>query len=245
MINCRVISMRYSQDRRQLIEKNLPENPQIKWAFFDGLTADDSDCISGDPAEQAEHYGRALTPQEIGCFRSHYHVLEWHAKHGDTEWLVIFEDDIWLDPDFDFNEIVAACDAHSIDSIRLYASAHMPAHVICKLSNFRHIIRFTSTPWGAQAYMFRRSGAQRFVQNVSRIIYPIDDELGRYWVHDLPIYCVYPFPVVERSMPSTIEDSRIPVANETGRWHTRRFFGRLKDRVRRTIYDFKLRRSNR
>jgi glycosyl transferase family 25 len=50
-----------------------------------------------------------------------------------------------------------------------------------------------------------KSGARRITESISRIDRPIDDELDRYWARGLPTYAVFPYPVIERNLGSTIE----------------------------------------
>jgi glycosyl transferase family 25 len=204
-----VVSMASAADRRALIAADLAERPGENWSFFDALSADDEVAgleVSAD--RQTARFGRPLGRAEIGCFRSHYRIMDDFSRAGTSPWLLVLEDDVWLDPKFDIDEVVAFADAHARPYVRLFAKMYKPARIIGMLSGFRQVLRFSTDPYGTQAYLVSREGAKAFVDSVSAIDRPIDDELGRFWRHGLDPVCVFPFPVVERAVSSSVEGDR-------------------------------------
>jgi glycosyl transferase, family 25 len=204
-----VISLPSALSRRAAIGNVLDQRNDIRWHFFDALKADSRvEDLETDEGRQIAKYGRALVPAEIGCFKSHYSVLADFVRSGNTEWILVLEDDVWIDPEFDIGELLKLADGIGISYVRLFAKVHKPAKSLARLSNFRHLIRFLTDPYGTQAYLIRKDGASRFIDGLTSIDVPIDDELGRFWRHGLFPYSVFPFPAVERSVVSSIEVDR-------------------------------------
>jgi len=203
-----VISLRGSP-RREQVRENLRELQNVAWSFFDGLTADvDVPGISNIPERQIARFGRLLSNGEIGCFKSHISLLSNFLHHRSHPWILIMEDDVWLDDRFDLGEVIDFAEAQGLHYVRLFAKAYKPAHVIGHLSGFRQVIRFKTDPYGTQAYLISKRGASTFLRNLQYIERPIDDEFGRFWHHGLHPVSVFPFPAAERAVPSIIEGGR-------------------------------------
>lgn len=208
-IEVKVISLKSSSERRDFLSNNLRFPSSMPWSFFDANTgSDDNSHLVSDHELQQKQFGRRLTMGEVGCFRSHYNVLSEFLSFGSADWLLVLEDDVWIDTNFDFHELTGLLDKRSIDYIRLFAKMFKPADVVAELSGFRQIIRFRTDPYGAQAYIINKRGCEAFLKSIKAISFPIDDELGRFWRHKLDPYCVFPFPVVERNTPSSLEGFR-------------------------------------
>ncbi|MEM6538156.1 MAG: glycosyltransferase family 25 protein [Pseudomonadota bacterium] len=214
-IQCRVVSMVEASHRREQITEVLNQRHDIQWEFFDALGPESPMVVLPcDQNKQRARFGRTLTGGEVGCFKSHYKILRDHAQA--TGWLLVLEDDVWFDPDFNLIELVDHIQSRGLDYCRLYAKHHKSAVVIGMLSGFRQVIRYKTDPYGTQSYLIHARGAARFVEAVKSIEIPVDDELGRFWIHGLWPVCVFPFPIVERSVPSALEASR-EKANATRR----------------------------
>lgn len=240
-----VISLPNAIDRRRQIEKNLSENAGIKWTFTDGLRSD-SDKIDLDISivEQMRHFGRPLSASEIGCFKSHMLAMRNFLASGTTRWLLVLEDDILMDPNFDLDELLLFIEARGINYIRLYAKRYKAAEVIGNLSGFRQVIRFWTDPYGAQAYLISARGAEMFNSYIDCIKLPIDDELGRFWRHTLDPYCVFPFPIIERSVPSYISNDRDGLQNKRDEYSLTRICTRCSEKLRKHYYNLRYRLLN-
>jgi len=203
-----VISMPGSPRRKQVAE-NLRELQDVRWSFFDGLTAEvEVPGISNIPERQIGRFGRVLGNAEIGCFKSHVSLLTNFLHLRTHPWLLVMEDDVWLDDRFDIGEVMDFAEAQGLHYVRLFAKAYKPARVIGSLSGFRQVIRFKTDPYGTQAYLISKQGANAFLKNLKFIERPIDDEFGRFWHHGLLPVSVFPFPAAERALGSTIEKDR-------------------------------------
>lgn len=238
MINSRlevvVISLSDQTDRRRRIAEVLGQRDVAQWRFFDALRADsDAFGLKGDHDLQKLQYGRALGSSEIGCFKSHYSVLRDFVENGTTTWILVLEDDVWLDPHFDIDEVIAFAEARGLGFIRLFAKAYVSGKIIGRLSNFRQVVRFSSDPYGTQASLFSRQGARDFIESIGSINLPIDDELGRFWVHGLAPVAVFPFPAVEMSVPSNLDTERVSGAVDRDNLSVRRLVFRTLEKLRK------------
>jgi glycosyl transferase family 25 len=160
-----------------------------------------------DTDRQKARYGRELTSGEVGCFASHFSAISEFLEGGLSEWLLVLEDDVVIDGAFPYHRLASACSAQGIDYIRLFAKMWKPAVPVNGWYGYQ-IIRFLTDPYGTQAYLINRNGARRFIDSVDSINLPIDDELGRFWVNNLPPYAVYPYPAFERYSQSSLEGQR-------------------------------------
>lgn len=235
-----VISLPSAVSRRAAIGKVLDQRRDIRWHFFDALEADSSGVeLEANEERQIAKYGRALVAAEIGCFKSHYSVLANFVHSGKTQWLLVLEDDVWIDPEFDIGELLKLAEGIEISYVRLFAKAYKPAKSLFRLSNFRHLIRFLTDPYGTQAYLIRKDGAARFLDGLKSIDVPIDDELGRFWRHGLFPYSIFPFPAVERSVVSSIEADRTEGTEKRVRYRFDLVARRAVEKMQKTAVNFR------
>jgi glycosyl transferase family 25 len=202
MLRAAAISLPRSADRRNLVARNLREW-QVPWLFFDALAGDAPCAIPENHQRQITGYKRRLTSNELGCFKSHYKVLADFVAAQDTEWLMVLEDDVWIDTMFDFAKAITELERRGIHYMRLFAKSYKNADVLDTIDG-RELLRFRTNPIGSQAYLISRKAAERFLASVQSIDTAIDHEMGRFWVNGLDNYALFPFPVTERAVPSTI-----------------------------------------
>ena len=206
-LECVVISMPARIDRRTAVTQNMA-GFQYPWQFFDACVGDSPSPWRIDEKRSIKLYGRPLLSGEIGCAKSHLAVIRQFCDHSTSDWLLVFEDDVWVDCDFDFADLAALCERNAIGYIRLYARNWKKA-VHLGVWRARTIVRFLSDPYGAQGYLINRRAAREFLASISAIELPIDDEFGRFWVNGLVPYAVFPFPIIERESPSSLEAGRV------------------------------------
>lgn len=235
-----VISLITADDRRKAIEQNLESRDRVSWRFFDALQADsDAVRLSSDPDRQIARYGRRLGASEIGCFKSHYAVLQNFITKGDTPWLLVLEDDVWLDPAFDILEVIDAAEKRNLHCIRLFVKMYKPARMLGMLSGFRQLIQYKSDPYGMQAYLISKAGAAAFLNGIRSIDLPIDDELGRFWRHNLPPVSVFPFPAVEKAVPSNLESDRKTQGASRVRWRLNLIAFRVSEKLQKIVFNLR------
>lgn len=203
MIVVRVISLAGSP-RRHAMAAQLDAIPGLDWAFFDACQAC-PDWLDRDPATIRRVIRRDMTPGEIGCFASHVSLWRWLGDQPAGTALIVLEDDLVIDPLF-FAEIAANM-AGAPDYLRFYAKAPASAVVTGRLAG-RHLVRYRGIAFGTQAYLLRQAAAARLAASITRIVRPIDDEMDRFWHHRVANMGLFPFPVMELALASSIEGAR-------------------------------------
>jgi glycosyl transferase family 25 len=176
-----------------------------EWAFFDALRTPPA-TRSYDPTKARRAHGRALTAGELGCYASH--MALWRMAIDGGRPIIAMEDDIIIDPAF-FSRLAHFAVAFArYDYLRLYAK--VPAGLRREgpfLDRF-HVARFAGRPYGTQAYYLSPKGAEKLLRSIDEVVRPIDDELDRYWAHRLPTRMVFPAPVMETDIGTTVEQAR-------------------------------------
>jgi GR25 family glycosyltransferase involved in LPS biosynthesis len=228
--------------RRDRIRANL-EPLSIPWEFFDARREPRDDQPHYNSTESVRFWGRGLSKSEIGCAASHLDILMELAKSRHEKWLLVIEDDVALDPSFDYKALVHLCKTSSIGYLRLYARHVARSRHIVWLGQ-RELIRFKKAPMGTQAYLISSQQARSFVQTVRTISRPIDWEMDRFWANGLYNYALFPFPCLELGSGSSVRkqpelDTR-PSAYDRIVW----FFWKSKEALRRLLMNIYLRRQD-
>ncbi len=230
----RVISLRESAERRTLVQANLDGCP-VAWAFLDASEPGDPGGLDNVPADQEAQFGRALTDGEVACFQSHARALDCFDADPGLQWLIVLEDDVWLDTRYPFEELAAWLEVKTIGFLRLYAREWRRAFPRFRFGE-RQILYLTTDPFGAQGYMISRAAAARFRARLHRVERPIDDELGRFWENGLDNHLLFPFPIIERHIPSTLIAEREIAVQDRRRRLPGRFWVRARDSLFKRAY---------
>jgi glycosyl transferase, family 25 len=185
---------------------------RLDWSFFDAHDSLQHPTLRYDPNDIKRRFGRTLSLPEIAVYSSHAAVLSEFLRQGSAEYVLVLEDDVIFDIDFPIAEFSAFCAAKDIDYIRLFGKHYAEA---VRLGFFfdRSIVRFKTTPAGAQAYLMSRTGARQFTENAQSIDATVDLAMDRFWHLGMPIYSIFPYPIIERYSPTSIP---IPNPNQTG-----------------------------
>jgi glycosyl transferase, family 25 len=204
-----VISLLRATERRRLILEQFATLSQ-PWSFFDAQTSLANPALAYDEVRIKCTFGRALSGPELAVWSSHYTVLQRFLNEGVSDYLLVFEDDVIFDTAFPIHAVVNLCEERGIHYIRLFGLYYASA---VRLSYFydRSLIRFKSSPAGAQAYLISKEGARRMVKGCQAIETAVDLAMDYFWKTGLPIYAVFPFPVIERFSPTSI-----PIQNGGG-----------------------------
>jgi glycosyl transferase, family 25 len=197
-----VISLSTATERRQKIAdqfKSLPHD----WSFFDAHRSLLHEDLTCDEADLLRHTGRKFSVPQLAVWSSHYTVIKNFLECSQSEYLLVFEDDVVFDTDFPISKAVDLCAQKNIDYIRLYGMYYAPAE---KLGYFydRGLIRYKSSPCGMQAYILSKNGAKKFTDKTRKVEATVDLAIDYFWRTKLPIYAIFPFPVIERYSPSSI-----------------------------------------
>ncbi|MEX5729694.1 glycosyl transferase family 25 [Rhodovulum iodosum] len=197
-----VISLEKAVERRQMILGQF-SGLTIPWSFFDAQTCLANPALSYDEPHIRRKFGRTLSVPELAVWSSHFSVIQRFLEQGQTDYLLVFEDDVIFDASFPLRAVVDLCEAKAIHYIRLFGMYYADA---VRLGFFydRSIIRYKSSPAGAQAYVISKEGARRLVASMTSVEATVDLEMDHFWKTGLPIYAVFPFPVIERFSSTSI-----------------------------------------
>lgn len=204
-----VISLADAAERRAHFRARADDCGGIDWSFFDAHRAPGPQIVY-DPGAALRIHGRALEPGELGVYSSHTALWQALLDDGQADQYMIFEDDVIVD--WPALAVVAAHDfaASGHHYIRLFARKPSPFRVLATdyLPGPRALLMLTGKPFGAQAYVITKSGAQAMLHACRHAVRPIDDEMDRFWDHGIPNLALFPFPVIERFSPSHIGGER-------------------------------------
>jgi glycosyl transferase family 25 len=99
------------------------------------------------------------------------------------------------------------------------------------------LVRTIGWSLGTAGYLLTKAAARTLVSNYSIVSAPVDWVLGRYSEHRIVSYCIFPFPVIERHIPSTIDDKRHAVPQRTLYDRMARVGWRIRDRAERAYVE--------
>jgi glycosyl transferase, family 25 len=211
-----VISLPTAAQRRRNIEAMF-RGTGFNWTYFDAHTSLKHPGLRYDLGEVKRLFGRTLSDPEIAVCSSHVAVLSDFLERGTTEYALVLEDDVIFDTDFPLEEFGAFCSKNNIDYVRLFGKHYANA---VRLGFFfdRSILRYTTSPAGAQAYLMSKAGARKFLESYRSIDATVDLAMDQFWITQLPIYSIFPYPVIERYSPTSIP---VPASvKELSSWET-------------------------
>jgi GR25 family glycosyltransferase involved in LPS biosynthesis len=191
-----IISLLNATERRRQISAMF-EGSGISWRYFDAHDALQQPGLRYDPDDVRRRFGRTLSGPEIAICSSHVGVLDQYLKLGCSDYLLVLEDDVIYDTNFPIEKFSTFCAEKQMDYVRLFGKHYVEG---IRLGYFydRHIVRFKTSPTGAQAYLISKPGARLFIESFRSIDQPVDLALDSFWRTRLPIYSIFPFPIIER-----------------------------------------------
>jgi GR25 family glycosyltransferase involved in LPS biosynthesis len=232
-----VISLLKAIERRRRIA-TMFEGYGVRWRFFDAHDSLRHPSLQYEPTKAKRQFGRPLSGPEIGICSSHVAVLDEYLNEGSSDYVLVLEDDVIYDTNFPIEKFTTFCADKGMDYVRLFAKHHVPA---VRLGYYydRHLVRFTTSPTGAQAYLMSKSGARSFIESFKSIDQPLDLALDSFWRTRLPLYSIFPFPVIERFSPS---QNLIPSErHQIDRWEwVLSFCSRAANKTRKTWANLRL-----
>lgn len=202
-----VISMAQAEARRQAFRQRA-EGATLAWEFFDAHTMLHPQLRYA--PETAVHVnGRALQGGEIGCYSSHF-ALWLQLLDDSVDHYLIFEDDVIIDWNF-IQAFAQGLDDHArFDYIRFYYKR--PVQAVKRVFPFVtadcSLMELYGRAYGTQGYFISKEGARRLVEACRTVERPIDDQMDRSWVHGVPNLALFPCPIMEENVPSTIGKKR-------------------------------------
>ncbi|KRG65833.1 hypothetical protein ABB27_14825 [Stenotrophomonas terrae] len=189
-----VINLPASADRRASIQRQ---------AAALGIELTLSEAINGsvqhplfakvDEKRRLACKGRPFRPGEIGCWASHY--LLWQQCVDSGRPMIVFEDDITIDPRFldVLRDLPLLPD--SVGYFRLHA-ADRPSSPWVQFGDFV-LHRYWRSPLCAFGYYLAPSAAEKFLRHADHWVLPVDDYMDLAWLHG--VECLGLKPGVVRS----------------------------------------------
>ena len=202
LVEIAVISVTTAIERRRKIEAMF-SGTGLSWSYFEAHTGLKQPSLTYSIAEVKRKFGRALSAPEIAVCSSHVGLLSEFLERESAEHLLVLEDDVIFDTEFPLDAFCTFCTENGIDYVRLFGKHYAPA---IRLGFFydRSIIRYTTSPAGAQAYLISRTGARKFLDSYRTIDATVDLAMDAFWSTQLPIYSIFPYPIIERYSPTSI-----------------------------------------
>lgn len=227
-----VISMADATERQRRFRERARE-AQVPWSFFSAHTALHP-ALSYDEEAAIVAKGRPMRDPELGVYSSHYAI--WMDLQSDSvDQYVVLEDDVIVDWNFLGKLAEVDLAATGIDYLRLYYK--LPVRTALVRTDFieraRSIVEVDGTSFGAQGYVITRRGAEIFLGHCRVVTRPIDDEMERTWIHGQRNLSIFPFPIMEESVASTIGSSRFEPFVVPRRLKLKRFVEHRLERFRR------------
>ena len=230
-----VISMATASERRAVFAE-AARGARSQWRFVAAQGAAPPEAPYSARAA-VRRFGRPLSRGEIGCFASHLAAWKSLLASNDRQRIVLEDDTI---VDWPLMDRIAEVDYTElgIDLVRFYSTHAFQHRVAIQrfLGPHTHLLQTRGMFLGTQGYLLTRRAAARLVELAHGIDMPVDWFMTRYWDYGFRNYCVFPFPIIERFVPSNIGDrseSAAPTAVERA---VRQGF-RILDRVSRGFAD--------
>lgn len=233
-----VVSLASAAERRARFAERARDAP-LPWQFFDAHSAL-SPSLAYEPAAAEWHHGRALQPGELGCYSSHFTIWETLLR-DDCDQYIVLEDDVIID----WKMIEALYRRNIADDgfqyLRLYYKKQSSYVTVAEkyLSRSTAVIHLLGKSYGTQGYVIEKSGAERLVECCAQVRRPIDDQMDRYWEHGVANLSLFPFPIIEESVPSEIGMTRFELGRGADKLNRRIFLWR--DKLRRRSAAWRIR----
>lgn len=203
-----VISLRSAEDRRERFAHRA-EPATLEYSFFDARQTLHTK-LSYEPSAVRVSYGRELRQGELGCYSSHFALWDQLVEDDEADQYIVLEDDIIADwkrlaaiARYDFS-------VDGVSFVRLYQKR--PTEFI--VTKRRYIlpsfclVQNLGFAYGTQGYVITKHGASLLMNACRTVRRPIDDEMDRFWAHGIPNLALFPFPIIEEDVSSSIGDFR-------------------------------------
>lgn len=224
----RVISLATATERRAAFNDRA-RDANVEWTYLDALRELPEE-LAYDEDEAIVAKGRPLRPGELGCYGSHWTVWQQFLK-SDADYIIVLEDDVIVD--WKYLAALAADDsaAKRFDYLRLFNLRPTLKRVVCRglLRPNDHVIELDGLAYGTQGYMLSRTAANRLLQHCQQVRRTIDDEMDRSWDHGVPNLAIFPAPLLEEFVPSTIGSARSEPYTVPQRLRRRRLISRINN----------------
>lgn len=246
MLPIYIINLESAKERARFISQQL-DALGLDYTFFPAVNGrENPDHYLFKHYNQKKHFnrkGRKLSLGELGCFASHY--LLWEKCVADNEPIIILEDDINILDNFIHFYSQSAHLADKYGFLWLHKNYRGGKYcVIDKYSEQFNVIKYDREYMGTLGYVITPAIAKVFLLDFAELIYPLDDQMARFYRHkSITNFALYPC-CVDRE--ETI-DSIIGTKFEKGKLSIvakikREYFNTL-DYIKRNLFNFNFKRQ--
>ena len=157
------------------------------------------------------YFGRDLSLGEFGCFNSHKLVLEKIISKKIEKALILEDDFIFLDSFKKSINDLLKC-SYDWELVRLLSKPklnHRMKKNVANLCDNYKMVRLSTAPGGAYAYIVTLNGAKKLLSAMDEIWCPVDLVMGQPWRTGLEILTVMPpLATWDQSFKSAIGNER-------------------------------------
>ena len=191
-----VISLPTQTERRDLVRSEF-EKANMEFSFFDGIDIKKRQIEyfrSFDVGRFHLNTGRHPLANEIGCYASH--LMLWRTCITLNEPIIVLEDDVCLDSQFESAMSFINSNVRKLGFIRLEKNCKTPGPTVSAAVHYSaHYCH--SYPFSAKAYALSPEVAMKFVEASHTFDAPVDKFIKDFWVHGQPLYQLTPHIVDE------------------------------------------------
>ncbi len=210
-----VISLAYAKDRQKEIKRQLASVPFEFWTATDGKNLNNIEKKLYQKLSASKQFDKktqqwvALYPSlhkgEIGCYLSHYRLLQ-HIVAEKIPMAVILEDDIIFEKNWQILPEMLAKTYHEWDVVRLCGLRKRKFNVIEAVISNYDLVKLSNTACGTQAYMVSLAGAKKLLKLLRVMFLPVDITIDSYWQHDIAFYAIQPYPIAPHQVFESMID---------------------------------------
>ncbi|MCW9716154.1 MULTISPECIES: glycosyltransferase family 25 protein [Avibacterium] len=240
MISIYVIHIESAKDREKLIKEQF-DKLGIKFQFFPAVNARENPehpLFSHYNSEKHfQRKGRTLSLGELGCFASHYSL--WKECANSNTPIIVLEDDITILNNFE--SVYSQLDKVLAKYPFVWLHRNYRNNAKQEIENFGafSVAKFYKDYVCTQGYAITPKVAQQFLEYCQEWIYPVDDQMARFYENKIENFAIYP-PCIEHKeeIVSLIGKDKRGEKKITISSKIRREYFNLKDRINRFIHNF-------
>lgn len=221
-----VISLPTQTERRDLVRAEF-EKANMEFSFFDGIDITKKKIEyfrSFDVGRFHLNTGRHPLANEIGCYASH--LTLWRTCITLNEPIIVLEDDVCLDSQFESAMSFININVRKLGFIRLEKNCKTPGPTVSAAGHYSAQYCHSS-PFSAKAYALSPAVAMKFVEASHTFDTPVDKFIKDSWVHGQPLH---------QLTPHIVEESEIGLRTTTIGARHKPQRRRLSSRLRRMSY---------
>lgn len=192
--------------RRESIARELADMP-FEWEFVEGLRKGDAalDALYS-PARNLLLSKRSLSAGEIACYAGHRMIWQKIAA-GPDACAIVFEDDATITDREAFDRALRDVTAAPFDIVKLWDIKPKPVFVRRRIGDTQIVVHKMIAS-GTGCYLISRDAARKMLRRKT-VFRAVDEDFSHAWEFNVQIWSVWPNPVSERLLESSLEADRV------------------------------------